>query len=100
MNTTRPGGVLLKGERLGSKNAKHTNNLIMESDKIYNGGVGVGALQGYQLVTTRSRGMLLKGEGLGSNNVKRINNLHVWLEGAHMREVRIGVLQGCEPGSQ
>ena len=40
--TTHPGGVLLKGEVLGSS---LTNNLIMELERIHNGGVGVGALQ-------------------------------------------------------
>ncbi|KAF3540609.1 hypothetical protein F2Q69_00018891 [Brassica cretica] len=40
--------MLLKGEVLGSSNAKCTNNLIMESERTHNGGVGVGvgALQG------------------------------------------------------
>ena len=41
--TTHPGRVLLKGEILGSI---LTNNLIMESEKTHNGGVGVSALQG------------------------------------------------------
>ena len=44
--TTRPVGVLLKGEFLGSRNAKCTNNLIIELEKTHNRGVGVGALQG------------------------------------------------------
>ena len=35
-------GMLLKGEVVGSR---LTNNLIMELERIYNGGVGVGALQ-------------------------------------------------------
>ena len=34
--TTRPGRLLLKGEVLGSRNAKHTNNLIMESVRAHN----------------------------------------------------------------
>lgn len=41
--TSHPGGVLLKGEVLGSR---LTNNLIMESERTHSGGVGVGALQG------------------------------------------------------
>ena len=43
--TTRHVGVLLKGEILGSSNAKRTNNLIIESERTHNGGVGVGDLQ-------------------------------------------------------
>ena len=43
--TIRHMGVLLKGEILNSRNAKRTNNLITESEKIHNGEVGVGALQ-------------------------------------------------------
>ncbi|KAF3567987.1 hypothetical protein DY000_02016364 [Brassica cretica] len=43
--TTHPGGVLLKGEVLGSR---LTNNLTMKSERTHNGGVGVGALQGYE----------------------------------------------------
>lgn len=39
--TTHSGGVLLKDEVMGSR---LTNNLIMESEKTYNRGVGVGAL--------------------------------------------------------
>ncbi|WZZ51008.1 hypothetical protein YC2023_051115 [Brassica napus] len=37
-------GMLLKSEIFGSSNAKCTNNLIMESKRTHNGGVGVGAL--------------------------------------------------------
>ncbi|KAF3540610.1 hypothetical protein F2Q69_00018890 [Brassica cretica] len=33
------------GEILGSSNAKRTNNLIIESERTHNGGVGVGDLQ-------------------------------------------------------
>ncbi|KAF2531905.1 hypothetical protein F2Q70_00029575 [Brassica cretica] len=40
--TTHPGGVSLKGKVLG---LKLTNNLIMESEKTHNGGIGVGALK-------------------------------------------------------
>ena len=32
--------------QLGSSNVECTNNLIMESKRTHNGGVGVGALQG------------------------------------------------------
>ena len=46
--TTHPGGVLLKGVVLGSRNAKRTNNLIIESERTHNGGIEVGALQGYE----------------------------------------------------
>ena len=38
--TTRLVGVLLKGEVLGSSNAKRTNNLITESERTHKGGVG------------------------------------------------------------
>ena len=41
--TTHLGGVLLKGEVMGSR---LTNNLIMELERTHNGGIGVGALQG------------------------------------------------------
>lgn len=34
-------GVLLKDKVLGSRDAKHTNNLIIESKRIYNGRVRV-----------------------------------------------------------
>ena len=44
--TTRPVRLLLKGEVLDSRNVNRTNNLIMESDRTHNGGVGVGVLQG------------------------------------------------------
>ena len=37
---TRLAEVLLKGEVLGSRNAKRTNNLIMKSERTHNGGVG------------------------------------------------------------
>ena len=37
-------GGLLKGEVLGSRNAKRTNNLIIESVKAYKLGVGVDAM--------------------------------------------------------
>ena len=40
--TIHSGRVLLKGEVLGSR---LTNNLIMESERTHNGGVGVGAMQ-------------------------------------------------------
>ena len=40
--TVCPVGMLLKGEVLGSR---LTSNLIMELERIHNGGVGVGALQ-------------------------------------------------------
>ena len=60
--TVRHVGVLLKGEVLGSRNAKRTNNLIMESEKTHNGGVGVGALQGCE------PGVLMSGTGCHKNN--------------------------------
>ena len=37
-------GILLKGEVLGSSNAKRTDDLIMESERTHNVEVGVGAL--------------------------------------------------------
>ncbi|KAF3568622.1 hypothetical protein DY000_02017495 [Brassica cretica] len=83
--TACPVGMLLKGEVLGSR---LTNNLIMELERTYNGGVGVGALQ--------RLGMMLKGEVLG---LRLTNNLIMELERTHNGGVGVGALQRCEPGA-
>lgn len=44
--TACPVGELLKREVLGSRDAKRTNNLIMEPVRAHNEGVGVGAFAG------------------------------------------------------
>ena len=60
---TRLVGVLLKDVVLGLRNAKRTNNLIMESERTHNKGVGVGALHDCE------PGILVSGTGCHKNLV-------------------------------
>ena len=55
--TTNRGEVLLKGEVMGSR---LTNNLIMESERTHNGGVGVGVLQGCDRIPSERDGLSQK----------------------------------------
>ncbi|KAL0655655.1 hypothetical protein Bca4012_076239 [Brassica carinata] len=66
-------GVSLKGEVLGSSNAKRTSNLPVDMEVFPLTVVG-------QLVTACPVGELLQGEVLGSINAKRTNNLPVDVE--------------------